>query len=191
MVADHALKDSADHARMVRAMEQLSTWLQRATEEGRAALKSLRTSTTERDNLGDALRRAIDECRAVSPAEMTLSVNGDSRAMHPIVRDEVYRIGYEAIRNASVHSGAHRIEVTLDYTDDFTLQISDNGRGIDDRTLQHGKPGHFGLGGMRERAKRIGAHFTLASSAVSGTVMTLVVPRLIALRNAGPTEKHR
>jgi signal transduction histidine kinase len=191
MVADHALKDSADHARMVRAMEQLSTWLQRATEEGRAALNSLRTSTTERDNLGEALRRAIDECRAVSPAEMTLTVNGDSREMHPIVRDDVYRIGYEAIRNACVHSGAQRIEVRLDYTDDFTLQISDNGRGIGDRTLQHGKPGHFGLGGMRERAKRIGGHFTLASSAASGTVMTLVVPRLIALRNAAPTEKHR
>jgi ligand-binding sensor domain-containing protein/signal transduction histidine kinase len=191
MVADHALKDSADHARMVRAMEQLSTWLQRATEEGRAALNSLRTSTAERDNLVEALRRAIDECRAVSPAEMTLSVIGDSREMHPIVRDEVYRIGYEALRNASRHSGAKRIEVRLDYTDDFTLQISDNGRGIDDRTLQHGKPGHFGLGGMRERANRIGGHITLASSAVSGTVMTLVVPRLIALRNARPTEKHR
>ncbi len=38
MVADHALKNSADHARMVRAMEQLSTWLAQATEEGRAAL---------------------------------------------------------------------------------------------------------------------------------------------------------
>ena len=63
MVADHALKDSADHARMVRAMEQLAVWLARATEEGRAALNSLRASTTGRNDLAEAFRRAIEECR--------------------------------------------------------------------------------------------------------------------------------
>ena len=64
MVADHALKEPADHARAVRALEQLSAWLAQATEEGRTALNSLRASTTERNDLAQALRRAIDECRA-------------------------------------------------------------------------------------------------------------------------------
>ena len=109
MVADHALKNSADHTRMVRAMEQLSTWLAQATEEGRAALHSLRASTTEKNDLAEAFRRAIDECGRATSAEISFSVNGDSREMHPVVRDEIYRIGYEAIRNACAHSGGDRV----------------------------------------------------------------------------------
>src|SRR5262249_15448582 len=79
MVADHALKDPADNARMTRAMEQLSTWLAQATEEGRSALNSLRASTTEKNDLAEGLRRAIDECRIDSPLEMSVSIKGDSR----------------------------------------------------------------------------------------------------------------
>jgi signal transduction histidine kinase len=89
------------------ALEQLSIWLGRATEEGRAALNSLRTSTTEANDLAEAFRRAIEECRIENSMEASFSVVGETREMHPIVRDEVYRIGYEAIRNACVHSQAN------------------------------------------------------------------------------------
>jgi len=179
MVAEHALKNPADHTRMVRAMEQLSTWLAQATEEGRAALQSLRSSTTEKNSLAEAFRRAIDECGG---SEKSFSVNGDSREMHPVVRDEIYRIGYEAIRNACAHSGAGKLEVMLEYAHDLTLRVSDNGIGIDLVVIEQGKEGHFGLRGMRERAERIGAKFTLVSSLNSGTVITLVVPGRIAFR---------
>jgi ligand-binding sensor domain-containing protein/signal transduction histidine kinase len=179
MVADHALKNPTDHARMLRAMEQLSTWLSQATEEGRAALQSLRSSTTEKNNLAEAFRRALDECGG---REKSFSANGDSREMHPVVRDEIYRIGYEAIRNACAHSGAGKVEVELAYAHDLTLRISDNGVGIDSAVIEEGKEGHFGLRGMRERAERIGAKFTLVSSPNSGTVITLVVPGRIAFR---------
>jgi len=179
MVAEHALKNPADHTRMVRAMEQLSTWLAQATEEGRAALQSLRSSTTEKNSLAEAFRRAIDECGG---SEKSFFVNGDSREMHPVVRDEIYRIGYEAIRNACAHSGAGKLEVMLEYAHDLTLRVSDNGIGIDSAVIEQGKEGHFGLRGMRERAERIGAKFTLVSSQNSGTVITLVVPGRIAFR---------
>ena len=184
MVADHALKNPADQTRMVRAMEQLSTWLAQATEEGRAALQSLRASTTERNDLAEAFRRAIDECGSATNA--SFSVNGDSREMHPVVRDEIYRIGYEAIRNACAHSGADRLEVTLEYAHDLTLRVSDNGVGIDSEVVEQGKEGHFGLRGMRERAERIGGKFNLDSSANSGTTITLVVPGRIAFRTGTP-----
>lgn len=180
MVAEHALKNPADHTRMVRAMEQLSTWLAQATEEGRAALQSLRSSTIEKNNLAEALRRAIDECGRDCDTEMSFSVNGDSREMHPVVRDEIYRIGYEAIRNACAHSGAGKLEVMLEYAHDLTLRVSDNGVGIESAVVEQGKDGHFGLRGMRERAERIGAKFTLDSSPNSGTAITLVVPGRIA-----------
>ena len=176
MVADHALKNPADHTRMVRAMEQLSTWLAQATEEGRAALISLRGSTTEKNDLAEAFRRAIDECGRGSSVKISFSVNGNFRELHPVVRDEVYRIGYEAIRNSCTHSGGNHLEVTLEYARDLTLRISDNGVGIDSEVVEKGKEGHFGLPGMKERAERIGGKFTLHSSPHSGTTITLVVP---------------
>jgi signal transduction histidine kinase/ligand-binding sensor domain-containing protein len=184
MVADHALKNSADHARMVRAMEQLSTWLEQATEEGRAALQSLRASTTEKNDLAEAFRRAIDECGIGSRAEISFSVKGNAREMHPVVRDEIYRIGYEAIRNACAHSGAGKLDVSLDYAHDLTLRISDNGVGIESDVVEQGKEGHFGLRGMRERAERIGAKFNLVSSPNSGTVITLIVPGRIVFHTS-------
>ncbi len=176
MVADHALKNSGDHTRMVRAMEQLSTWLAQATEEGRAALISLRGSTTEKNDLAEAFRRAIDECGRGTNIEISFSPNGDFKELHPVVRDEVYRIGYEAIRNSCAHSGANRLDVTLEYARDLTLRVSDNGAGIDSEVVEKGKEGHFGLPGMKERAERIGAKFTLHTSPQSGTTITLVVP---------------
>jgi len=186
LVADHALKHPADNARMVRAMEQLSAWLGQATEEGRAALNSLRASTTERNDLADAFRRAIDECRIQSRADISFSVTGDAREMHPIVRDEVYRIGYEAIRNSCAHSGGDRLNVTLEYAHDLTLHISDNGAGIDPEIAETGKEGHFGLPGMRERAERIGSKFTLVSSPDSGTAITLIVPGRVIFHSDRP-----
>ena len=180
MVADHALKNPTDQTRMLRAMEQLSTWLAQATQEGRAALLSLRGSTTEKNDLEEAFRRAIDECGRDSKVEISFSVTGDAREMHPVVRDEVYRIGYEAIRNACTHSGAERLAITLEYAHDLTLLISDNGVGIDSEIIEQGKDGHFGLRGMKERADRIDSKLTLSSSSDSGTTITLVVPGRLA-----------
>ncbi len=115
---------------------------------------------------------------------VTFSVVGDAREMHPIVRDEIYRIGYEAIRNACTHSAASRLEVELRYADDLALRISDNGTGIDPVTADKGRDGHFGLQGMRERAARIGGKLTLGSSSSSGTEIRLTVPGSIIFRKS-------
>jgi signal transduction histidine kinase/ligand-binding sensor domain-containing protein len=184
MVADDALADPGDHDRLLRAMGQLSTWLAQAAEEGRAALQALRASATETNTLADALRRAIEECRSNSAADLSFSVKGAVREVHPVARDEIYRIGYEAIRNACVHSRGRRIDVWLEYGHDLALRISDDGVGIDATTIETGKVGHFGLRGMRERAERIQATFTMVSGSAAGTAMTLIVPGRIAYRSA-------
>jgi signal transduction histidine kinase/ligand-binding sensor domain-containing protein len=182
LVADDALSATTDLSHMRHAMQKLSAWLGRATEEGRAALNSLRTSTTEGNDLADAFRRALEECRIHSSMEVSLQVTGQIREMHPIVRDEVYRIGYEAIRNACVHSHAAQLRVDLSYKQDLSLRISDNGAGIDPDIVHRGKPGHFGLQGMRERAARIMGKISVESSAGSGAVITLTVPGGIIYR---------
>jgi signal transduction histidine kinase/ligand-binding sensor domain-containing protein len=184
LVADDALGATTDLPHMRQAMEKLSVWLGRATEEGRAALNSLRTSTTEVNDLAGGLRRALEECRIQSSMDVSLPVSGQIREMHPIVRDEVYRIGYEAIRNACVHSQATQLRVELSYAQDLSLRISDNGIGIDPEIVQRGRPGHFGLQSMRERAARIVGKFSVESSPGSGTVVTLTVPGGIIFRTA-------
>jgi signal transduction histidine kinase len=189
LVADDALEPTTDPVRMRRAMEQLSVWLGRAAQEGRAALNSLRAATTQTNDLAEGFRRATEDGLSPSTMAVTLSVVGDAREMHPIVRDEIYRIGYEAIRNASMHSEASRLAVELRYADDLTLRISDNGSGIDPVIADRGKDGHFGLQGMQERAARIGGNLTLESSSNSGTEIRLVVPGRIIFRKTMPARR--
>ncbi|HTD72320.1 MAG TPA: two-component regulator propeller domain-containing protein [Steroidobacteraceae bacterium] len=182
LVADDALSATTDLPHMRQAVEKLSAWLGRATEEGRAVLNSLRSSATEVNDLADALERALEECRIHGAMEVALQVSGQIQEMHPIVRDEVYRIGYEAIRNSCVHSHATQLRVELSYAQDLSLRICDNGAGIDSDILNRGKSGHFGLQSMRERAVRIVGKFSIESSAGSGTVITLTVPGGIIYR---------
>jgi signal transduction histidine kinase/ligand-binding sensor domain-containing protein len=182
LVAVNAMKNADDPVRTRRALEQVSEWLVRATDEGRAALHSLRTSTTETNDLAAGLRRALEDCRRGPSMEATLEVTGDARDMHPIVRDEVYLIGYEAIRNAHTHSQGARLDVGLTYGEDLSLIVKDNGIGVDPSVAHAGKDGHFGLPTMRERAARVGGRLTIAASVNFGTEVKLVVPGNLAFR---------
>jgi ligand-binding sensor domain-containing protein/signal transduction histidine kinase len=185
MVANDALNKRSDEAKMRYALEQLSVWLEQATQEGRTALNSLRSSIELRNDLVEAFQRAADTGPAPGLLAVTISVVGNSREMHPIVRDEIYRIGFEAIRNAQTHSGGSRLEVELRYDLDLVLRIRDNGRGIDLGISKHGRDGHFGLQGMRERSVRIGGKLAIIGSSKYGTEVSLAVPGGIAFLDRG------
>lgn len=187
LVADDALEHSDDPVHLRRVMHQLSTWLGQAVNEGRAALSSLRDSTTEKNDLAAALKRASETRIVEGSMAHTFVVVGEARDMHPIVRDEIYRIGYEAIRNARAHSGASRVDVELRYGHDLIVRVMDNGIGIDSAVVAGGREGHFGLKGMRERTARIGGKLTLDSRAGSGTEITLIVPGDIAFSTPAHT----
>ena len=180
LVADDALDGTRNLIHMRNALERLSGWLDRAMREGRSALNSLRNSTTEGNDLADALRHGAEECRFQRAIEFDLTVEGASRDMHPIVREEVYRIGYEAIRNACQHSRGTRLRLELSYVADLTLRVRDNGIGMNPKVAEGGKDGHFGLIGMNERANRIRGKLSLYSSPGAGTEVEVVVPRKIA-----------
>jgi signal transduction histidine kinase len=98
--------------------------------------------------------------------------------LSPALQDEVYRIGREALRNAFHHAHASRIEAEIrNDTRNLRLRIRDDGKGIDRHILEEGaRAGHWGLPGIRERSKRIGAQFDLWSEAGAGTEVELTVP---------------
>jgi signal transduction histidine kinase/ligand-binding sensor domain-containing protein len=182
LVADDALGSTVDDQRRRHALERISSWLGEAISEGRAALNSLRRSTALRNDLAEGLQEAAESFAGESGMLVRVSVAGRAREMHPIVRDEIYRIGHEAIRNAALHSRGRMLDVELTYAHDLNLRVRDDGIGIDAIDAEQGKPGHFGLQGMRERAQRIEARLDVTRVAAGGTEVRLVVPGRIVFR---------
>jgi signal transduction histidine kinase len=97
--------------------------------------------------------------------------------------NELYRITREALRNAFTHARAQHIEAELIYAERlFRSRIRDDGKGIEPATLEEGRSGHYGLPGMRERARQIGAELTICSGVGTGTEIDLSIPGSIAYR---------
>jgi signal transduction histidine kinase/ligand-binding sensor domain-containing protein len=186
MIADNVrLEHGDDPARLREAIDRISEWLAQATTEARTALNALRTSTVQRNDLGEAFERTAETFGLNTQMSFVLSIDGEPKDLHPIVRDEIYRIGNEAIRNAHLHSKASRLEVNLSYRHDFILRVRDNGDGIDPNVATSGKPGHFGLPGMRERAERIHGTVRVMSRTGAGTEIELIVPGNAAFKTSG------
>ena len=118
-----------------------------------------------------------------------VAVVGKSRNLHPIVRDEVYRIVGEGLRNAFRHANAKRIEVEILYDERrLRVLVRDDGKGIDPKCLSDDRRvGHYGLRGMRERAKLIGGQLTVGSELDTGTEVELNIPAARAY-TASPEE---
>jgi signal transduction histidine kinase len=165
----------------------------RITAEGRNALQGLRSPHEDLMRLDQAFAQMEHEFRdaeAERPVKFHVAAEGQPRALHPVFRDEVYRIGREAILNALRHSGARTVDVLLEYSSTrFRLVIDDDGSGIDPQIIQTGREGHWGLMGMRERSERIGAQFRIWSRSERGTRVELSIPGRIAFQS--PKERSR
>jgi signal transduction histidine kinase/ligand-binding sensor domain-containing protein len=183
--------------------KDLAETLERAGQaitEGRDAVQGLRSSAAETNDLAAALAGLGKELAVGEnlPPEFTVQVEGAPRDLHPILRDEVYRVAGEALRNAFRHAEAQHIEVEMRYDERlFRVRVRDDGKGIDPKLLaEEGRAGHFGLRGMRERAKLAGGQLTVWSSdrrsaakLESGTEVELSIPAARAY--AGPRSSRR
>jgi signal transduction histidine kinase len=177
LVADNARGHAENREATIYALDRLSEWLERAIDEGREALEALRTSVSDSDSLTSIIHRSADDCTFDSQMKLNISTHGMDREFHPIALEEIYRIGYEAIRNACAHSGGTELKIELHYRRRFfELNISDNGRGMDVAVLQEGKAGHYGVIGMRERAASLGGTLNITSTSDLGTTVSLRVP---------------
>jgi signal transduction histidine kinase/ligand-binding sensor domain-containing protein len=180
------------------AMQALDGAIERteqAIAEGRGAIQGLRSEPSAHCDLEHLLTAmgqelAVSEDANLEPATFRVTVEGNRQALSPILQDEVYRIARELLRNASQHARARRIEAEIRYDDRlFRLRIRDDGKGIDPRVLQEGGcAGHWGLPGIRERAKQICAQLDIWSEAGAGTEIELTIPAAVAYtkpRDAG------
>jgi len=181
MVALHAAAQADDPAGTRRNLERLSGWLDQAVQEARAALNALRGSDLDANDLAAAIRHMAEGIDRQDCPAISVSTRGATRALHPVVQDDVCAIAHEAIRNACAHARAATLNVAIEYGRDFVLLVTDNGAGMDQAVLHAGKPEHFGLAGMRERAANIHASLSMTSSP-AGTSLRLVVPGRLAFR---------
>ncbi|WP_433972677.1 histidine kinase [Tunturiibacter lichenicola] len=155
-----------------------------AIREGRDAVQDLRSSATVTNDVAPALNvlgqeLAVDETNhSASAPVFHVEVEGTPRDLHPVVRDEVYRIAGEALRNAFRHADAQHVEIEIRYDERrLRLRLRDDGKGIDPKLLtDDGDEGHYGLRGMRERAKILGGKLTVWSERGSGTEVELIIP---------------
>jgi signal transduction histidine kinase len=139
-------------------------------------------STTEKNDLAMAIRTIGEEFAAGENGQNSIAfqllVEGTPRNLHPILRDEIYRLATEALRNSFRHADAKNVEVEIRYDEKyFRLRVRDDGKGIPSDVLSRdGREGHYGLPGMRERAKLVGGKLTIWTELDSGTEIELVIP---------------
>jgi len=170
--------------RPIEAKEKLGSAIEQADEaitEGRDAVQGLRDPQIEDNDLALAISTLGEELAANSSGHrpaFRVAVEGESRNLHPILGEEVYNIAAEALRNAFRHAQGQQVEVEIRYENEqFRLRVRDDGKGMDPEVLSgQGLAGHYGLRGMRERAKLIEGKLVLWSEVDAGTEVDLSIP---------------
>jgi signal transduction histidine kinase/ligand-binding sensor domain-containing protein len=149
---------------------------------GRELLLDLRTGSGEASNLSEAFVNAEGELRKIRDTDYKVIVQGEPKDLHPVVFEEAYRLGREALVNAFQHSQASLIEAELTYErSGLRLRFRDDGVGLDPKTLREGRrDNHWGLPGMRERAKKMGAQIEIWSRNGAGTEIEVWIPASVA-----------
>ncbi|HKF59378.1 MAG TPA: two-component regulator propeller domain-containing protein [Blastocatellia bacterium] len=178
VAADHLPANLPEKPQISRILELM----RQVIEEGRNAVTGLRSPAGGvPSDLEDAFSTVPQELVLDEHIGFRVIAEGRKRPLHPVIRDEIYRIGREALVNAFRHSRAKHIEVEVEYAvSQFRVLVRDDGRGIDSKVLESGREGHWGLPGMRERAEAIGGRLMVWSRAGSGTEIELSLPGHVA-----------
>jgi signal transduction histidine kinase len=162
---------------------------EQAITESQDAIEHLRCAATAEEDLAQLIKVTGEDLAASRSGDhdcptFGLTVEGQQRALAPVIRDEIYRIAREVLRNAFRHAQARRIEAEILYDEDqFRLRVRDDGKGMDLHVLEEGRrAGHWGLPGVRERAQQIGAKLDVWSETGAGTEVQLAVAASVAYR---------
>ena len=153
--------------------------------EGRKRVTDLRATIEPQQVLAQALSAAGEELARDKPhTSFHLEVRGTPRELHPLVYDESYWIGREALLNAFYHADARNVRAEMTFGNrELQFRFIDDGRGTDPKILREGgRSGHWGLRGMRERAEKTGGRLEVVSRSGNGTEIIVRIPAAAAYR---------
>ena len=168
-VADEIVDEGA-RSKLTRVLRRMN----RVIDEGRESVSGLRVPVY--DDLESALARDAEHFKGERQIDVRLAVKGKPRPLDPLARDAVYQISREALANTFRHARAKHVEVDVEYSrDELTVRVRDDGCGMAPNIVDAGRPGHFGLPGMRERAEQMGAVLRLWSRVGAGTEVEIHV----------------
>ncbi len=147
--------------------------------EAREMVWDMRGPELEYQGLVDVLEQACRNGLGEAPVQLRFRVTGAARRLAPVVETAALRVGREAVANAARHSGATEIDVELAYEGSgVRLAVRDDGRGIPELELRTApKNGHWGIAGMRERARIAGGSLAISSTPSGGTPCLPLPPR--------------
>ena len=183
LAEDQLPDDSPTKPRLKRIMQLLG----QVTEEGRGTLQALRSNDSDKLSLERAFSRMKQDLGNEEKIDYRVVVRGEPVTLRPLIRDELYRIGREALVNAFRHAHANSIEVEVEYASrQFRMVVRDDGSGIAPKVLNDGREGHWGLSGIRERSEGIGATLRLLSRVGAGTELELTIPGTVAFEKQRP-----
>lgn len=165
-----------DPARAKQEAERIAAATEVASREAREILTELRTGQVDQP-LPDAIQQVCAEWTRRTEVPVEVSVTGDIE-LDVGRRYEAVNVLRESLSNIERHAQATSVTVRLTAEDGrAVLAVSDDGRGFDASAREEFvAAGHYGLLGMTERAKRVGAEITLDSSPDAGTTVTLALP---------------
>ena len=176
-------------AEAIQTLDRALDGAEQAIVEGRDAIHDLRSSPPAAKGLVEEITSLGEELVAKSgnkdAAQFRVVIEGRAQTLNPNVHTEIVRFAREGLRNAFSHSQARRIETEVAYSNIlFRLRIRDDGKGIDPEVRNHAeRVGHWGLAGMRERAKRLGGELDVWSEPGAGTEVDLRVSASIAYQS--------
>lgn len=153
----------------------------RVIAEGRDRVHDLRSR--EGGDIEQIVRDLIAQQDFAACVQTGVTSHGTPRAMDPLALDEVTRIAGEALFNIRRHAQATRIVAEIRHGPSFVLRIADDGIGIDPELAAKGKQGHFGLAGMRERARKLRGSLSIRPLPDRGTELILTIPAAIAYKS--------
>jgi len=168
-----------------RTMEDALDSADLVVTEGRERVRDLRSHVDAMNQLPQALSSAGAELsQEGSAAGFRLVVEGTPKELRQRAGDAAYRVAREAPVNAFHHAQARQIEAMLAYQRrELRLRVCDDGRGIDPQVLEvGGRPDHWGLPGMRERAAKMGGRLNVTSRPGAGTLIELRIPAAVAYK---------
>lgn len=159
--------------------------------EARRSVWDLRSHLLENSNLATALQEMGAPLSPNGGVQIVVQTFGTPVKLPALIEHNLLRIAQEALVNAIKHSAAKRIVVSLNYkTEQVQLGILDDGAGFAPETSGTVNCGHFGLLNMRERAEKIGAHFSLVTQPGNGTEIIATVASVASVTLATHLSEH-